>query len=154
MGVHQEGACDQRTGEAHALTDSYMSLQEAAKGQHVPLSCLKLAIDSTQLLLMWSLRTLEQSASPSNTAVTALSKAAASFGNQLDAIGAVEDDADVQQRIQKTQSNLFLVFSPRKLKVCLPYVLQPVRSRIQPCKPSVLVTYMPVLWHDPPVPQT
>ena len=75
---------------------------------------------SVQLLLMWTLRNLEQSPSPSSAAVTTLAKAVASFGGQLDGIGAAEDDANVQQTIQKTQSNLFLVFSLRKLKVWLP----------------------------------
>ena len=99
-------------------------LQEAAKGRALPLSCLKLAIDNAQLLLMWSQRNLEQSSPPSSTAVTALSKAVASFGSQLDAIGAAEDHVDVQRTIQQTQSNLFLVFGPRKLKVWLPSRLQ------------------------------
>ena len=115
--------------EAHAMFHYGVSSQEAAKGRAVPLSCLKLAIDSTQLLLMWSLRNLEQSASPSGAAVTALSKAVASFCDQLDAIGAAEDNADVQLNIQKTQSNLFLVFSARKLKVCLPHSLQSLRFK-------------------------
>lgn len=94
-------------------------LQEAAKGRVVPPSCLKLAIDSVQLLLMWSLRSLEQISAPASTAVSALAKEVASFGGQLDAIGAAEDDTDVQHAIQKTQSSLFLVFSMRKLKVWL-----------------------------------
>ena len=107
-------------------------LQEAAKGRAVPGSCLKLAIVSVQLLLMWSLRNLEeQSSSPSSTAMTALSKAVASFGGQLDAIGAAEDDEDVQRTIQRTQSNLFLVFSLRKLKVRAPAMH---RDSDSPCK--------------------
>lgn len=92
-------------------------LQEAAKGRVLPPECMKLAIDSTQLLLLWSLRDLEQSAAPASSAVTALAKAVASFGAQLDEIGAAEEDTEVQRAIQKTQSNLFLVFSKRKLKV-------------------------------------
>lgn len=92
-------------------------LQEAAKGRAVPLSCLKLAIDSAQLLLMWSLSNLEQSSPPSSTAITAMSKAVASFAGQLDAMGAAEDDGHLQKAIQQTQSNLYLVFSARKLKV-------------------------------------
>ena len=86
----------------------------------MPLPCLKLAIDSEQLLLLWSLNTLEQSASAPSTAVAALGKAVASFGGQLDAIGAAESDEDLQQTIQKTQSNLLLVFSLRKLQVWPP----------------------------------
>ena len=111
----------------------------------MPLSCLKLAMDSTQLLLMWSLRNLEQSVSPSSAAVTALSKAVASFGDQLDAIGAAEDDADVQQHIQKTQSNLFLVFSPRKLQVCL---LQLAAIGYSHASHHVPIRHVPVLWHN------
>ena len=92
-------------------------LQEAAKGRVLQPECMKLAIDSTQLLLLWSLRDLEQSAAPASSAVTALAKAVTSFGAQLDEIGAAEEDTEVQQAIQKSQSNLFLVFSERKLKV-------------------------------------
>ena len=92
-------------------------LQEAARGRLLPAACLKPAIDAMQLLLMWSLRSLEQDHAPASSAVTSLAKAVASFGSQLDAIGAAEDDAEVQQALQKTQSNLFLVFSDRKLRV-------------------------------------
>ena len=92
-------------------------LQEAAKGRVLPTKCIELAIDSMQLLLLWSLHDLEQSAAPASSAVTALAKAVTSFGAQLDKIGAAEEDTEVLQAIQKTQSNLFLVFSKLKLKV-------------------------------------
>ena len=93
-------------------------MQEAARGRLLPTACLKLAIDATQLLLMWSLRGLEQDPAPASSAVASLAKAVTSFGSQLDAIGAAEDDAEVQQALQKAQSNLFLVFSDRTLRVC------------------------------------
>lgn len=88
-------------------------------GRALPTACLTLAIEAMQLLLMWSLRGLEQSVAPEGAEVAELAKAVASFGGQLDAIGAAEDDEAVQQAIQKVQSNLFLVFSARKLKVRL-----------------------------------
>ena len=92
-------------------------VQEAAKGRLPPTACLKLAVDATQLLLMWSLRSLEQDPAPASSAIASLAKAVASFGSQLDTIGAAEDDAEVQQALQKAQSNLFLVFSDRTLRV-------------------------------------
>ena len=122
------------TPQAIALSVSWVlgMLQEAANGRAVPPSCLKLAIDSVQLLLMWSLRSLEQISAPASTAVSALAKEVASFGGQLDAIGAAEDDTDVVHAIQKTQSSLFLVFSMRKLKVWLDAGNCSTRSR--PCQ--------------------
>ena len=92
-------------------------VQEAARGRLLQTACLKLAIDAKQLLLMWSLRGLEQDPAPASSAITSLAKAVSSFGSQLDAIGAA-DDAEVQQALQKAQSNLFLVFSDRTLRVC------------------------------------
>ena len=107
-----EGWGCKRTADAASV------VQEAARGQLLPTACLKLAIDATQLLLMWSLRGLEQDPAPASSAITSLAKAVSSFGSQLDAIGAAEDDAEVQQALQKAQSNLFLVFSDRTLRVC------------------------------------
>ena len=98
--------------------DAASMVQEAARGRLLPPVCLKLAMDATQLLLMWSLRGLEQDPAPASSAVASLAKAVTSFGRQLDAIGAAEDDAEVQQALQKAQSNLFLVFSDRTLRVC------------------------------------
>jgi hypothetical protein len=110
----------------------------------LPPECMKLAIDSTQLLLLWLLHDLEQSRAPTTSAVTALAKAVYSFGAQLDEIGAAEEDMEVQQAIQKTQSNLFLVFSERKLKVRISWALLcsqtsqiscccPEPARLMPC---------------------
>ena len=93
-------------------------MQEAASGRLLPPVCLKLAVDATQLLLMWSLKGLEQEPEPASSAIASLAKAVVSFGSQLDAIGAAEDDTEVQQALQKAQSNLFLVFSDRTLRVC------------------------------------
>ena len=93
-------------------------MQEAARGRLLPPACLKLALDATQLLLMWCLRGLEQEPEPASSAIASLVKSVSSFGSQLDAIGAAENDAEVQQALQKAQSNLFLVFSDRTLRVC------------------------------------
>ena len=105
--------------------------QDAAKGRPLPLSILALALDNTFLSLAWRIHALEGAASPSAAAAAALGKAAASFGAQLDQIGAVEAGAQaLQEAIARTQADLFIIFSADKLKAGLDHCPPLLASRM------------------------